>query len=323
VGVIFLDKNEEGPRFNRTLGADMNLRFGRNLNVNSFIVKTFSPGVATAGKLDEISARAGVNWRDNFWDFRALLLTIGEEFDDQMGYIPRTGVNRVEGQFGVHPRPRKLQRWVREFYPHYQIQNVTRTRGGLDSRYDDYHVQISFQNGGYVEPGINTNVEDLIAPFTVNSKRKIGILPGRYDFNEYFVMGSSNSSAPLSINGRFLRRSQELVPGRVERQGQRAAESLLQLVQKRRLSPERRVHDRPDLDEGELQFHDEDVGRRAGAIQHRRPAVEFEHPVQHHPSPAQRLLPGLQRATRRAHERDAESGADCEADLHDGVLTDC
>ncbi len=203
VGVIFMNKDENGPRFNRTVGADMNLRFFRNFNINSFVAKTFSPTSVMKGSGGDVSARAGFSYRDSFWDARGFLLTIGERFNDQMGYIPRIGVNRGEAQLGVHQRFKSAQTWLREIHPHYQIQNVTRTKGGLDSRYLDYHMQISFQNGAMVEPGLNGNVEVLLAPFTVNSRRNIKILPGQYDFNEYFVFGNTNSSARLSANWRI------------------------------------------------------------------------------------------------------------------------
>jgi hypothetical protein len=203
VGVIFMNKDEEGPRFNRTVGADMNLRFFRNFNINSFVAKTFSPTSVVKGSGGDVSARAGFAYSDSFWDVRGFLLTIGERFNDEMGYVPRVGVNRGEAMFGVHQRFKSAERWLREIYPHYQIQNVTRTTGGLDSRYPDYHVQVRFQNGSMIEPGINGNTENLIAPFTVNSKRNIKILPGRYDFNEYFVFGSTNGSARFAANWRL------------------------------------------------------------------------------------------------------------------------
>jgi hypothetical protein len=54
-----------------------------------------------------------------------------------------------------------------------------------------------------MEIGINTNVEEVRRPFTVNSARGISVNPGHYEFNEYFIFWNTNAAARLSLNSRF------------------------------------------------------------------------------------------------------------------------
>ena len=50
IGVMFLNKEVNGPHFNRVFGGDANFRFFQNLEVNFAGAKTFSPEVACRGK---------------------------------------------------------------------------------------------------------------------------------------------------------------------------------------------------------------------------------------------------------------------------------
>ena len=92
----------------------------------------------------------------------------------------------------------------REIRPHWQIDQFARqSGGGLESRYQDFHLPFSFQDGGLMEIGINPNVEVIRVPFTISSSRQVSVNPGRYEFNEYFVFWNTNSSAKVSFNNRY------------------------------------------------------------------------------------------------------------------------
>ena len=77
-----------------------------------------------------------------------------------MGFVPRVGVDNAEVYLGAHLRPKRFQSWLRETFPHFQIENFTkRNGGGLESRYMDWHWPITLQNSTFIEVGINPNVE--------------------------------------------------------------------------------------------------------------------------------------------------------------------
>ncbi len=203
IGVMFLNKDEHGTHFNRTVGADANFRFYRNLNLNGLVAKTFSPEAVVGAAGEDLSTRAGVSWRDDFWELRASYTTIGEQFNDELGFVPRTGINKADAFVGVHLRPKAVQGWLRDIFPHWQLANVTRGEAALDSRYVDYHLPITFQNGAFLEVGLNPNLEDLVEPFEINSNRGVFIAPGRYEFTEWFALFNTNPASPLSFSGRY------------------------------------------------------------------------------------------------------------------------
>jgi hypothetical protein len=203
VGVLVLNKEESGPRYNRLAGADANFRFFRNLNVNGMIARTMSPEPAAGAEGSELLTRGSFAYRGTVLDTRAAYARIGSRFNDELGFIPRAGIGRTDGYFGLHLRSRRYPAWLREFFPHYQIVNITRAdSGAFDSRYIDYHIPLTLQNGTFIEGGVNATTENLTQIFTINSRRSITIAPGRYDYNEYFILWRGDQSATLSFSGR-------------------------------------------------------------------------------------------------------------------------
>ena len=67
----------------------------------------------------------------------------------------------------------------------------------------DWHWPITFQDSTFIEVGVNPNVEVIRKPFTINTRRNIQVLPGRYEFNENFLLVNTNAAAPISFNTRY------------------------------------------------------------------------------------------------------------------------
>ena len=209
VGVMLLNKEANGPHFNRVVGADANFRFFQNLDVNFAGARTFSPEGLTAtddtGAGEDWYSKSSFNYNSNRLAVRGGYQTIGERFNNEMGFVPRRGVNNGELHVGARFRPnwRWTRGWLRESYPHWQVENFSRREGGLESRYMDWHWPVTFHNSTFIEVGINPNVEVIRDSFPINSRRNIRVTPGRYEFNEYFLLANTNSAAPLSFNTRY------------------------------------------------------------------------------------------------------------------------
>lgn len=202
IGVMFL--NKAGAQTNRAFGADANFRFFDDLQLNLAAANTASPEDVVPGDGRDWYTKSSFGYRHPRLELRGAYQTIGERFNDEMGFVPRRGVNNGELFIGGRFRPRWASGWLRETYPHWQIENFARQNGGgLESRYIDWHWPFTFQDSTFVEIGVNPNVEVLQEPFTINSRRGIQVRPGRYAFNEYFAIWNSNASRPISFNTRY------------------------------------------------------------------------------------------------------------------------
>jgi hypothetical protein len=75
--------------------------------------------------------------------------------------------------------------------------------GSFDQRLQDFHLPLTFSDGGFAEMGWNTNIEVIRVPFTWNGARGAVIQPGRYEYTEYFGFYFGNGSARLTPSFRY------------------------------------------------------------------------------------------------------------------------
>ena len=204
VGVMLLDKEVNGPQFNRVAGADANFRFGSNVQLTAFAAKSFSPTPAAPAKGNSVTARGNFQYTSREWRTTLRYTTTGERFADELGFVPRVGVNDTYAQVWRSLRPHWLPRSIRELGPHWVVSQSNRIDGGaLDQRQQDFHLSINMQSGAGIEPGVNTNLEIIRTPFVLNGARGAKIQDGRYEYNEYFVWYRTNGASRLGSSLRY------------------------------------------------------------------------------------------------------------------------
>jgi hypothetical protein len=204
IGAIVLNKEESGPHFNRVAGVDANFRFGQYLTTGGYLTKTFSPEQAVPASGNELASRANILFDHRRTRIGATVTAIGARFNDELGFVPRRGIVNYEAQANYRFRPVALSKWIREIQPHWNVDMFTsQADGSLESRYQDFHFPLNFQDGTFFEAGVNPNVEVIKTPFVINSARGIRVNPGRYEFDEYFILVNSNTSAPVAMGARY------------------------------------------------------------------------------------------------------------------------
>jgi hypothetical protein len=204
VGLVLMNKDEAGPRYNRVAGVDANFRFGF-LSLNGYAAQTFSPEIIVPGSGDNFAARGNFNYQTRTWQVRGHYNAIGVRFNDELGFVPRVGVDNMLLFAGRTFRPRWLSKLgIRETRPHWQMDRFRRRDGsGLESSYQDFHLPFNFQDGGFIEVGANPNIEEIRQTFTINSARGIKVGSGRYEFTEWFIIWRTNSAARFSFDSRL------------------------------------------------------------------------------------------------------------------------
>ena len=227
---------------------------------------------------------------------------------------------------GAHLRFKKFSGWLRETFPHFQIENFTkRNGGGLESRYMDWHWPITLQNSAFIEVGVNPNEEVIDDRFTINSRRGIYVEPGRYEFKEYFVLANTNAAAPFSMNLRYgngefydgYRRNYTV--GGTFRMNEHFNVSLSDQINDIDLPSGSFV---THLVTGRVNYYFNTKVFVNALVQYNTDTqpVELERAARHHPPAAQRHLPRLQRASRLAQRRADLARGDREDDLPARVL---
>ena len=197
IGVLMMNKQVSGSsRFNRVFGSDANLRFGQTTTVYAFFLKSSVPGVDG----DTMYGRLAGQYQDRTWQFKAEYNDIQSNFIDEMGYVPRRGIKKYDGEIRGVYRPKS--KTVRQVVPHVVINYITDPSGHIDSKFIDYHILATLQNGASMEIGQGPTIEVLTKSFTLNNGQNI-VPAGTYNSYEYFFFFRPDPSRRFQPNGRF------------------------------------------------------------------------------------------------------------------------
>jgi hypothetical protein len=197
VGGIFMMRRavRDGGDYNRVYGGDANIRLPGTIDWSSFFINTETPGVSGP----RYAFQTSLNREGNFLHVKAGLLSIGENFNDELGFYRRTGVRRWSTDIGIRPRFESLRRaGIREMHPHIVWSYYTDQSGRqIAKRFHTGHT-LFFNNGGFTEFSVNTKFEDLKQSFTLH-RTVDPIEPGRYGWNEYQLRFNTDPSRMVSL----------------------------------------------------------------------------------------------------------------------------
>ena len=197
IGGIFINRQSNlSGDYNRTYGVDANFRFRRNLRIISFLAGTKTPGL----EMDDLAGRLWAEWRTNTWEARAGYFDIQENFNAEVGFVPRTDIRQYDSSAGWRHRPRSIS-WIREFFSNLGNQYITDHDNRLVTRITNLNFETTLQNGGSFQVGSTLRFERLDDPFFIRGQ--VEIAPGDYNFNRWFASFDSNRSAKVSGNVRY------------------------------------------------------------------------------------------------------------------------
>ncbi|MCZ6768055.1 MAG: DUF5916 domain-containing protein [Acidobacteria bacterium] len=196
LGTLFINRqSDQSGDYNRTFGVDASFRFWQNLRITSFLATTRTPGFETG----DMAGRTWVEWKTNLWEARTDYLDIGENFNAEVGFIPRRDIRKSTSFLGLRPRPRSIS-WIREFFPNAQLQYITDQEGRLVTRITDLKFQISLADGGSFQVGRTLRFEREDEQFSIGG---LEIASGDYNFDRWFTEFRSDTSDRVSGSVRY------------------------------------------------------------------------------------------------------------------------
>lgn len=195
IGAIVLSRQPSGDNrdFNRVAGIDANFRFFRSLSINGFASRSDSPGVTT----NQSAAKASIGWEDSQKRLQASIMTIGEGFKDDLGFVRRSGVTRQFYDMAWFWQPDSLRRrGIRQLQPHARVWSYDDPAGNLVSRTGHVANQITWNNGSYFEYAFEPRTEAIAKPFVIAPGVTIPI--GRYDWTQHLLLLEGDHSRAFS-----------------------------------------------------------------------------------------------------------------------------
>ncbi len=199
IGAIVINKQSnlfnEAPAaldsYNRTFGTDMTLSLHPAFTVSGFLAQTASPGVTE----DQRGGFLNATWRDANWRVYAEMADLEDNFNPEVGFVPRRGIQVKKAHFEYNPRP---ERWgIRVLEPMINGVFTEDQSGRLLTRQIHNMLGIRFQNGARATFWYNNWFERLEQPFTVVRRPDedggdVVVDAGKYKFGDWRFSYSTN-----------------------------------------------------------------------------------------------------------------------------------
>jgi len=186
IGGLVINKDASGSTsFNRTFAADAVVAPTPSFSIHSFLAKTSSPGVTE--QQQAFYSRA--LFLNNQWNSYAEYTDIEDNFNAEVGFVPRTGIRNTTLHLERTPRPGGIIRVMR---PMLNFRYITDQQNRLVTRRLHHMVGTFFQDGTYVNVVLNRMLEVLDQPFAIRSN--VTIPAGTYRFYNWNFTYNSPSS---------------------------------------------------------------------------------------------------------------------------------
>ena len=198
IGVLVANRlnTDSTSDHNLTYSVDGRWGIGESINLDLYAARTETPGLT--GREHALGFTGAYRSRD--WDFGVQYREIGEDFNPEVGFLPRADYRVIIGRVQRNIRI-PAARWLRELRPHIMVREFYGFDGFNQTGYIHIDNAIAFENGAILSTGINVRREGLEEPFEIAAG--VTIPTATYDFVETILRFNSNASADWSISSTF------------------------------------------------------------------------------------------------------------------------
>jgi len=200
-GVFYLGK-ERGSIFNRLVGTDLRFYPTRAWNIDAMFMHSEKTDVDGGN-----AWRTGVQYDSGLTQYTVNFTSLGNTFRDDLGFIPRQGVDITNATVMRRLRPRALATRIREIRPQLPYARYTRdalnpATGraiGVETQTLTPTLTFELADASIAEVPLLHDEEVLTAPFRPQGiPAGSSIAPGRYSFNNGSITYNSSNARRLS-----------------------------------------------------------------------------------------------------------------------------
>jgi hypothetical protein len=210
-GAIFVNRQGFGAKavaedWNRAYGFDANIQIGANQRVSGFFGRTDTPTDRVTGpKGSDYSGRGFYNFTNNLWQISGGYSQVGENFNPEVGFLPRRGYRRPEFRAFFQPQPKSIE-WIRRIAPHISYNSFWGFDKNLQT--ESWHIhplEIQPKQGGRFGYFYDFNKDNPTAPFVVFNRdgKRVAIPAGEYSWGQNALEYLHNPSARVTGQIRY------------------------------------------------------------------------------------------------------------------------
>jgi hypothetical protein len=187
-GMVVNKEAINDPHFNRTFVLDSLLAPTTGLSFHTFLARTSTPGKSD-GQMAFHSRALLLNTR---WNTYAEYTDIQDNFNAEVGFVPRRGIRTTKVHLERNPRPGN---WIRVMEPMVNLIYTTDQHNRLLTRRIHNMLGTRLRSGAYINIWYNHWFEQIDRPFTLQDRVTVPV--GTYRFGEWNFSFSSNPSRRL------------------------------------------------------------------------------------------------------------------------------
>ena len=217
IGGIFMFRRATGggaEDFNRIYGADTNIRFPREVDLSVYYLASDAKGPggtargeaevapSPAGERGGHAVRASIGHDGNFLHFKLAYMEMSPDFQNDLGFLRRTGFRKYFVDWGIRPRYEFARRLgVREIHPHLEWHYYDDLDNRMLAKWLHTGVTFFMNNGGNVQIQVDPRFERIDRPFSLD-RRIDPIPPGSYSWAPWSLTGGTDASRMFSFRWR-------------------------------------------------------------------------------------------------------------------------
>ena len=193
IGGIFTGRSisTEGPGSNQVYGVDGAFSFYDNVYVDGYYAKTQTPGLEG----DDESYQAAFTYNGDLYAFQADALSVGDNFNPEVGFLRRDDFRRSFLTAQYSPRPSAIDA-VRQFKFGASLDYIENGAGRVETRLSQARFNTEFENSDQFAFDVQQSYEFLDEPFDIADDVTIPI--GGYDFNDFYTSYSMGTQRRIS-----------------------------------------------------------------------------------------------------------------------------
>ena len=193
IGAIFTRRSvsTEAAGSNVAYGVDGSFAFFDNLNIDAYVARTETQGL----RRDDLSYRARLDYNGDRYGVVAERLSVGSNFNPEVGFVRRDDIRRNFASARFSPRPRSLES-IRKLSFDGSFDYINDGAGRLETRLAQVQFGIEYESGDRFLAVVTDNYEFLDEPFEITNEVTIPV--GEYSFRNARIVYALGQQRRLS-----------------------------------------------------------------------------------------------------------------------------
>lgn len=195
IGTFISSRQSSSNNYNRVIGSDANFTLFKNTDIQGSIGKSFTPGKTG----NDYVGRFKYNWLSEKYELFVDHLYVGDDFQNDIGYIRRKGIERTQSVGVWQPRPGIWN--IRYFVIRADLTYTTDLRRRLLARDQFFQFSTRFQTDDAIRFNTTQTFDRLEEKFSPH--RDVTIRPADYLFRQDYVEFESSPKRRLAGRTRY------------------------------------------------------------------------------------------------------------------------